>query len=459
MTNANGTRRQASQRANPLNVILIVLIVLVILSVSVVIYISVQKNSKVFRKVTMEAGDTVRLEMFLKDPSDPAYFLTDVTKINTSRPGSHSVSVAVNSKRYNSVLTIVDTVPPSGDPVAVTVDLGQLPDPRDCVTNIVDATPVTVSYKEEPNVNIRGQHAAVILLTDAAGNTSNVITFVTVYADSMPPVIRGARDIMAYVGDEVDLMSGVTVYDTVDSEPTLDVDLSAVNFQSPGTYQITYRARDKSGNTSEFTVSLVLREKITHNVSESVVVSLATDVLSRFTNSRMDDMDVAYAIYRWVKNNFNYVPSSDTPSSWTSAAYDGFQTHSGDAFTCFAVTKALLKAAGIRNTDITTSAGAPAPHYWCLIDLGAGWYHFDPFPRAGDGDNFFMVTDAELEVYSYYHGGTHLFDGTKYPARSEESVQSMVDYALPTLIRDTEEPSEDTSDDASDDTSGGTAAD
>lgn len=442
MANANGRRARTSRRSVTLNQILLLLILLVIIATAAVVIILLSEDSKVEKKVTLEAGGKIDISMFLKDKTDTASFLTDVGAIDTSALGSVRVSVLVNSKRHNSTLTIVDTVPPVGEPVDVTVELGQLPDPAECVTNIVDATEVTVSYKEEPNVHTRGQHAAVLLLTDAGGNTSTVISLVTVYADSIPPVIRGARDISAYVGDEVDFLSGVTVSDTVDSEPTLSVDLSDVNFETPGRYNVTYRARDKSGNTSEYTVSLVLKEHRTHDVAEAVVISLARDVLSRFTTSRMDDMDVAYAIYRWVRNNITYLPSDGEDVTWTGAAYDAFQTRSGDAFSCFAVMKALLTAADIDNMDIATSKDAPVPHYWCLINLGDGWYHMDPYPRPGDGDNFFMVTDEELIAYSAAHNGTHLFNGNQYPERAAESVQDMVDYTSPTLIRSPSEEEE-----------------
>lgn len=442
MANANGGRARTSEQSVTLNRVLISVIFLVIIATVAVVIFLLSKDSNIEKKVTLEAGGKIEIGMFLKDKSDTASFLTDVGAIDTSVPGSVRVSLLVNSKRHTSTLTIVDTVPPRGKAVDLTVELGQLPDPRECVTDIVDATPVTVSYKEEPNVHTRGQHAAVLLLTDAGGNTSTVISIVTVYADSIPPVIRGARDISAYVGDEIDFLSGVTVQDAVDSEPTLNVDLSDVNFETPGRYNVIYRARDKSGNTSEFTVSLVLREHRTHDVAQSVVISLARDILARFTNSRMDDMDVAYAIYRWVKNNITYLPSSGEDATWTGAAYDAFQTRSGDAFSCFAVTKALLTAAGIPNLDITTSKAAAVPHYWCLINLGDGWYHMDPFPRPGDGDNFFMVTDEELEAYSFTHNGTHQYDFDAYPTRAVKSVQDMVDYTSSSLIRQPAEEEE-----------------
>ncbi len=440
MGNGQGKSRRAVKYDLPAGPI-ILFAVLIVAVVAAVAVFSLGRGKKVLKNVTLEAGDRIELAMFLRDPGDlsAASFRSDVWTLDTSVPGEHNVVITVDGRNYASTLTVRDTVAPYGEPVTVSVTQGNMPDPAQCVKNIVDVTGVTVSFQEEPDVSTRGQHAAVVLLTDAGGNSTAIICMVNVYADSVPPVIRGFHDMTAYIGDEVDFRGGVTVTDSVDTEPTLDVDLSQVNFQIAGTYQVTYRARDKAGNTSEATVSLVLREHRTNDVAETVVISLARDVLARFTNSRMDQMDVAYAIYRWVRNNINYV-SSDEVSTWTGAAYDVFQTRSGDDFGFFAVTKALLKAAGIESHDIVTSKTAPSVHYWNLVNVGSGWYHMDPFPRTGGGDDFFMLTDSELEFYSEAHNGSHLYDGIDYPARAVESVQDMVDYASPTLNR---EPPED----------------
>ena len=56
-------------------------------------------------------------------------------------------------------------------------------------------------------------------------------------------------------------------------------------------------------------------------------------------------------------------------------------------------------------------------------------------PRVGEGDNFFLLTDAELEAYSVSHGGSHVFDASLYPRRSDASLQDLVDYDSDTLKR------------------------
>lgn len=62
----------------------------------------------------------------------------------------------------------------------------------------------------------------------------------------------------------------------------------------------------------------------------------------------------------------------------------------------------MLDVCGIQNVDIVKSDTSHSAHYWSLINLGDGWYHFDATPRKGGG-NFFMLTDAELAAYSTKH--------------------------------------------------------
>ena len=57
---------------------------------------------------------------------------------------------------------------------------------------------------------------------------------------------------------------------------------------------------------------------------------------------------------------------------------------------------------------------AKTRHYWNLVDIGDGWYHFDSTPRK-DKSEFFLLTDAELEAYSSTHKNTHIFDRSLYP--------------------------------------------
>ena len=68
-----------------------------------------------------------------------------------------------------------------------------------------------------------------------------------------------------------------------------------------------------------------------------------------------------------------------------------------------------ITRAGFKNDMIRT-----ARHYWNLVDLGEGWYHYDTCPRK-DKPYFFMWGDNQLMEYSKANGGSHDYDHTKWP--------------------------------------------
>lgn len=340
-----------------------------------------------------------------------------IVAFNVNKPDS-------TEKKTTKPTVAIDRTAPQADPVAVVVRAGALPTPEELVTNIRDEGKVTVSYREVPDVSKGGQVIAELLLTDEAGNTAVVQATVTV--DDTAPVIEGAVNLMGYVGDPITYKAGITVRDDRDPFPKLTVDNSQVDTTKVGTYPVTYRATDDVGNTTIVTVNLTLKEKPAGYVEPDVVYGLAREILDQITTDDMTDMEVAFAIYRWVSTNVGYVGSSDK-SSWTGAAYQAFTQRSGDCYNYFAAAKAMFDVAGIQNVDIIKSDTSHSSHYWSLINLGDGWYHVDCTPRKRVG-YFFMNTDAELEAYSVNNKNSHIFDGSLYPNRATESVQHLVDY-------------------------------
>jgi hypothetical protein len=75
--------------------------------------------------------------------------------------------------------------------------------------------------------------------------------------------------------------------------------------------------------------------------------------------------------------------------------------------------RALLDAAGIKNMVIDT-APLRYIHYWNLVDIGEGWYHFDTTPRAAGG-TFLYMNDADIQEYSRNHQNSHIYDHDRFP--------------------------------------------
>ena len=223
--------------------------------------------------------------------------------------------------------------------------------------------------------------------------------------DTQPPAIEGARDMTTAVGMSLSYRSGVTATDNVDGPLSIQVDASAVDLNQPGEYPVIYRAEDKSGNRSQVTVTVTVvevsgvddddptidvsgadpvpTEAPIKEVTRDMVDDAADQILSKIISSSMSDWEKAQAIYNYVHTHVKYVGTSDK-SSWLMGAYVGFTRGRGDCYNYFACSKALLTRAGIPNIDLYR-VGGTTDHYWQLVNVGSGWYHFDACPHQQPG--------------------------------------------------------------------------
>lgn len=417
-------RRRREARARKIRILVISVVVLVVLLVALAVRYFMW--NPLTSEVVLEAGDKITLEQFVE--AENAQFVTDISAIDTKKAASHTIVIKVGDREYESQLHIRDTKAPTAEAVELQTKLGILPKAEEFVTNIQDCSSVLVSYKTVPDVSVGGEKEVVIVLKDSYGNSTEVVSKVTVITDEEPPVITGAKDIEIFLGGTVSYRTGITVTDNEDPNPTLTIDNSKVNLDEIGEYEVTYTATDATGNSSSVTITLTIKKKPADYVDEETVLDMAKHILEDITNDSMSKSEVAFAIYKWTWSNITYTDSSDK-SSWVKGAYQAFKNRRGDCFNYFAAAKALYMAAGIDNVDVEKSDTSHSRHYWSLINLGDGWYHVDCTPRKGSDDKFFMVTDEELEAYSKKHSNSHIFDKNAYPERATESIQDGIDYA------------------------------
>ena len=263
------------------------------------------------------------------------------------------------------------------------------------------------------------------------------------------PVIYCAHDKYISVGDR----SGVSARDATGAELPLEIDVSAVNAGIPGRYPVVYSATDGSGKNTSVRVYLnvsaatesgsgavssdapastpetsdtppetdepqttdappVTEESITEtsappdtDVPEPVnefkekLDGIGRNILESILTDEMTTREKAEAIFLYVNNRMKYVSTSDK-SDWIKAAYDGYTRKKGDCFNYFALSKELLTLAGIPSIDLVR-CGGESEHYWQLVNVGDGWYHFDacPHPRQCPF-RCFLRTEAEVAEYS-----------------------------------------------------------
>ncbi|MDE5748511.1 MAG: hypothetical protein K2I21_13175 [Acetatifactor sp.] len=365
--------------------------------------------SPVVEELTMEAGqEPPAVGSFLLADAQGT-FVTRVANFDYHVQGDHEVVIQVDGEKYTSVLHIQDTIPPEVQ-VRDIEGFAVLPrEAEDFVAEVEDATEVTMAFREEPDLTLIGTQQVEIVFTDAGGNETVKTAQLILHEDTEPPVIQGTRDIVIYKGDSVSYRKNVTVEDNCPEGLQLTVDNSSVNLEEAGVYPVVYTAVDAAGNTASVTVQLTIIDRV-YTVEE--VNALADAVLASIITPEMSDRDKALAIYNYIRRNVGYINYSEK-GDWVQAAYEGLAKRQGDCYVYASTAKALLTRAGIKNMDIA-KIPTRREHYWNLVDVGDGWYHFDTTPRT-DHTVFFMWTDAELMAYSALHYNCHNYDRTLYP--------------------------------------------
>lgn len=361
------------------------------------------------RHVTVEAGGGAPDIGSFVIAAREAAFVTPIGKIDYNSVGDYEILLNVDGEQYSSILHVVDTVPPQ---LEVHDIEGYVDAPRkaeDFVTETQDVTEVTIAFRQEPDLSKAGSQEVEIVATDAGGNETSKTALLTLEEDTEPPVIHGAADLVCFIGEGVSYRKNVAVTDNCPEGVTLEVDSSQVNQGEEGVYPVTYTARDVAGNTTTVTVNVTVRLR-TYTLDDVNVYADA--VLASITTPDMSLRDKAWAIYSYVRSHVAYTNHSDK-GDWIKAAYEGLATGKGDCYVYACTSKALLTRAGIPNIDIK-KIPTRSEHYWNLVDVGDGWYHFDTTPRRPDLSIIFLWTDEEIMAYSAIHSNAFNYDRTLY---------------------------------------------
>ena len=355
-------------------------------------------------------------EEFLVKQGSEITIVSDVSNVSVMEAKTHSIKLLVDGTECDAVLEIKDTTAPTL--VLQTVE-AWMNKPLE-VNSFIDFNLTTdnsdafeAAFAAEPDWALEGEQMVTITATDASGNSVSQTTSLLVKKDQKAPVVT-VTDIDVQVGGTVSYKKAVSYYDDIDTkeEMKLAVERSGVNLNEVGSYEVHYTVTDCSGNATSVTGKINVVNKTPKWADEDSIHAKAQEILDEILKEGMTDREKAKAIYRWLKNNIGYSGHSEK-GNYMRGAYEGlFETY-GDCFVYAASAKELLTMAGIPNIDIVKATTNPS-HYWNLVYIEDGWYHFDSTPRK-DKSEFFLLTDAELEAYSSTHKNTHIFDRSLYP--------------------------------------------
>lgn len=213
-------------------------------------------------KLTVEAGrDTISANEFRKeDKGIDAQFVSDIFAIDLDTIGEYPVQVQYKNKTYDCTVVVEDTIAPQAKVHNVSIFSNQPLAAEDFVTNIIDASPVTVSLKEQPDLTTEAQMLVTVVLTDAAGNTAEYEAVLTVFVDNGHPQLAGIAPLSVFLGTEPDYLAGVTAMDDRDLDLEIQVDKSQVDLNTAGVYEVIYSVTDAAGNTTTQTTTVTVTD-------------------------------------------------------------------------------------------------------------------------------------------------------------------------------------------------------
>lgn len=365
--------------------------------------------TQVVDSVTVEAGGRAPgMDSFVIAAQESA-FVTDVSQFDYTKVGDHKVVLKADGVTYTSILHIVDTIPPVAE-VRDIEGFAILPrSAEDFVTKVEDVTEVQIAFRKEPDLKKIGTQELEIVFTDGGGNETVRPVQLTLFEDTEAPVIHGAVDLRVFIGAGISYKKNVTVTDNCTEGLTLTVDTSGVNTGAEGAYPVVYTARDAAGNTTSVTVTLSIVPRV-YDINE--VNAMADSVIVGIITPEMGEREKITAIYNYVRNHVKYINSS-AKGNYVRAAYEGLVDGKGDCYVFASTSKVLLTRAGITNMDIE-KIPTKTMHYWNLVFVDGGWYHFDTTPRK-DRPVILMWTDAQLMDFSARHNNCHDYDHSLYP--------------------------------------------
>jgi hypothetical protein len=286
------------------------------------------------------------------------------------------------------------------------------PEASDLVVKVVDATACEIAFGQSYDFSQVGEFDAQITVTDAGGNVSTAVVPCEVIQDTQAPTIAGVEPLAFSQGDTISYTANVQVEDDYDDKPALEVDTSKVNPDKRGIYPVIYKATDQAGNVATVETTIQIKSMIIKEATEERVNAMADEILAGIVTPDMDQKTQAKVVFDWVVDNITYSESAGIDDLY-SAAYRGMFNRVGDCTVKQKTAEVMLNRLGIKNREIEKVRDTRG-HYWLLIDVGEGWYHYDPNLQL-DGTLIFYWNDADLWEYSNAHHNTHNYDRSKYP--------------------------------------------
>ncbi len=345
-------------------------------------------------------GQTIVLEPFIPDT-----------------PGTYVLRGFVFDVLEIFVVTVVDTTPPvlSEKPLGEETLYSRHTYAPEDFFEATDLSPVTMAFSDPVDFDTAGECEITVTATDAYGNESSAKRTVTLLEDRNPPKLYGVINRICYVGEPIAYLAEAFAEDDEDGRLPVEIE-TEVSLYEEGTYNVVYRAADHSGNTVEQTCTFTL---IQRTVTEEELRALTKSIIAEITTPDMVDAEKLLAIFNYVRARIKYANGvNHNYTDWRKAAYDGYMQGTGDCFNIYSLTRALLDETDIEYLSVerVKTYVRRTRHYWVHVNLGTGWYVFDPTWTPKHQANCFMWTKEQCNSFRlYWH-----YNESEYPPLATE---------------------------------------
>lgn len=337
-----------------------------------------------------------------------------ISYLRLNHVGAFKVQCERGEASFYALVTVQDTVAPQVTPKDAQSYLNIEVDPALLVEKAEDMTDVTFAFGNEPDLESQEPQPVTVLVTDEGGNVTGVKAILTLVPDTTPPTLYCPEVTYCYIGEAVSYFATVAAVDDLGGEVEITVDNSQVNIYKEGSYPVTYTATDPSGNATTRTCKFTFIEP---GVTEKAFNDAVDELYKQIIPEGTDIKHQAKIIFEWVNTRITYRVRANK-KDWKYEAWRSITYRNGDCFSFCAVARALLEKAGARVMVVTREGGYPGTHHWwLLVDVGTGYYHFDPINVGPKNYKCFMRTDEEVKKKNKMFWA---FDKNKYPATPTE---------------------------------------
>lgn len=202
----------------------------------------------------------------------------DASKVSTSKIGDYKATIKCNGKTFQITIRVEDQTPPvltlytattsspSNQEILPEDVIKSVEDDTDCKTGFnedVDSKDPVTSMKDSVQFDAEGTYEVLVVAVDDAGNYAVEPLTIQIVDDKTPPVFANVTAQVIEVGGSLDsLFASVTATDDTDGDVTskIQIDTSAVDVNTAGTYTVTLTVMDGSKNTATATADVTVTD-------------------------------------------------------------------------------------------------------------------------------------------------------------------------------------------------------